>query len=120
FSRQAGSRLTPATPSSAANRRCSASWSRSIVSVRLEADATLGGQDLLDAVENGSGDVRFALKRNMVRPFGSDDGHFVGVDVEAGIIARDVVGDNQIDMLLLPLCRRTPNQVLGLRGKAHE
>src|SRR5688572_27457439 len=60
-------------------------------------------QKLLDSIEHSGSDARLALKRQMFRALGADEGYLVGVDVETGIVARHVVGDHQIDVLLLAL-----------------
>ena len=55
------------------------------------------------------------------RPSAADDRHRVGVDVEAGVGARHVVGDDQVDVLRArSLAAARAHDVLGLGGEADE
>src|SRR6266851_10330448 len=56
-------------------------------------------QQLLDAVENLRRYARLRLQRERLRAARADDGHGVGVDVEAGVVPRHVVGDNEVGVL---------------------
>src|SRR6476646_317704 len=105
--RQTRSRLTPATPSSAANRRCSLSASRST-------------EQLLDAVENLLRDACLRLKRKRVRPGRADDRHRVRVHVETRVGPGNVVGDDEIYVLLLALHDRASYDVFGFGCKADD
>src|SRR5205807_10623174 len=70
--------------------------------VRLKPDTTSAGEELFDAIEHRDRDLRLALKGeagDVAGAFGSDKRHFVRVDVEAGVVARHVVGDDEIDVL---------------------
>src|SRR5207342_531483 len=67
--RQTGSRLTPVTPNSSANRRCSLICSGFIADerrTRLGLDPHRGtSQEALDPVKNGARDARLRLQRNL-------------------------------------------------------
>src|SRR5438093_2372647 len=99
--RQAPSRLTPATPSSAANLRCSLICSRS-----------MGGEHPFHPVENVRRDARLRLQRQRFRSVWTDDDDRVGVDVEAGVGAGHVVGDDEVDVFFRALFGRTRVQCL--------
>ena len=60
-----------------------------------------------DVVDDAIGDGVLAHQRHgLVMPGAVDHGHRVGVDVEAGLTAGDVVGDDQVEMLLATACVR--------------
>src|SRR5262245_444314 len=105
--RHAASRLVPATPSSAANRRCSLTASRST-------------EELFDAIEDTRRDLRLRELRNGLVAIGADERDSVGVDVKARVGARDIVGDDEIDVLLLALRPRVLYDLIGFGGKSDQ
>ncbi len=77
-------------------------------------------QQPLDAIEESPRDAGLALQRQRLRAAGTDDGDLVGVDVEPGVRTRDVVGDDEVDVLPLALRRRARDDVVGFGGEADE
>src|SRR6185369_1260625 len=107
--------------SSCANFRCSMSWSRSTATILSRAGWRRSVvKQLLDAVEDGRGDSRLALQRHLVRPGVTDDRHRIRVRLEAGVGARDVVGDDEVGVLAFAFRGSATDDVLGFGGETDE
>jgi hypothetical protein len=75
-------------------------------------------QDVFDSIEERFSDARLALQRQRLFAIFTNDRHRVGVDVEAGAGRADVVGDDQVEVLLLELLGGVGEQVLALGREA--
>src|SRR5262249_21067117 len=102
------SRLTPMTPSSLANVRCSMSWSRFIVGQKngslrrlyyLRATGAASGQKLLNTIEDDGCNLGLAPERNRLHAVRANDRDLVRVDPKPGIRSGDIVGNDQIEGL---------------------
>src|SRR5436190_7960163 len=68
----------------------------------------------LHSIEDLGGNAILRLQRERLRSIRADDRDRVGVDVETGIVSRDVVRDDQIGVFLLALFSRARHHVLRL------
>ena len=107
--RHAASRETPSTPSSAKKRRCSIHCSRRSLTTdapghragavprRLDRAVAASSRSTRSRITPASADLR--LQRHDLVAVGGDERRRVGLHLEAGIGARHVVGDDQVDAL---------------------
>ena len=61
-------------------------------------------EQVLDALHDLRGNRRLRLQRQRFLAVAGNERHFVGIDLEAGVSARDVVGDDEIDALSRAAC----------------
>src|SRR5258708_23968892 len=96
---QRGSVLTPFTPKSAKNRRCSAACCRTSVTLSqpaLSQSKGPGGEHGLDAIEDLRGELGLVLQRLLDLAVGGNEHCGVGLGVDAGLLAPDGGGGAQI------------------------
>ena len=98
----------------------SASSVSSVVASREHLETGPCRQQPLDPIQNLRGDACFRLQRQRFHAFRPDDRDGVGIDIEPGIGPRDVVGHDQIGMLLLALFGGARHDVLRLGREPDE
>ena len=73
---------------------------------------------MFDAIEDAPGQLGLQHERKLDLAVGGNEERGIGVGVEPGVGARDVVGDDQIDLLRREFLSRAWTRVARLRGKA--
>ena len=77
-------------------------------------------QYALDPIEDSSRHTIFALQRDRFVGLLAHNRHGVGIDVEAPVGLRHIVGNDQIDTLAHAFLARLPEHVVGLGGEPDE